>query len=529
MYGKLCNILVNRKKGDKIMTTITKHAKCTRWAVLALAILLCAGLFAGCKRQEQENPTGTNPSDSTGGTTDTGDSLYDEDGYLKDRLDPDLDFKGETFDILGWNSGYDSDFYVELSSGDTVSDAVYSRNLVVQDRMKVTLKTNFIDGNNATQDEWVATAMQSVYGGSKYDMFGCYSMCAGTLYVQGGIQSLSALPHLDFEMPWWSASLIEMSELNGELYFLTGDLSNAFLYNLYFLIYNKDMVAAEALDDPRQLVLDGTWTNEAMMEMTRGIWVDNDGVPGLTTGDRVGFASYGQVHMDCFLAATGIPMAAENSEGVFELTEEFTGNTVQELIETLNEWLWDSGDCLYRVTSGDTAYNTIKSGYALFGAVAGSTIKAFRDENWEYGVLPYPKLNAGQESYYTNLGFAYSNFCVPLNAAAPDMSAAVLECMASESYRSSAPTLFEDCMKSRWSAGDEVDSQMFDIIKGNIYVDVNRIFSSRFIWRQGSIALFRYSLTDNDDNWISKIEGEREYINGILADIAQPEIQPEAE
>ena len=76
----------------------------------------------------------------------------------------------------------------------------------------------------------------------------------------------------------------------------------------------------------------------------------------------------------------------------------------------------------------------------------------------------------------------------------------MLECMASESYRSSAPTLFEDCMKSRWSAGDEVDSQMFDIIKGNIYVDVNRIFSSRFTWQQGSIALFRYSLTDNDDN-----------------------------
>ena len=70
---------------------------------------------------------------------------------------------------------------------------------------------------------------------------------------------------------------------------------------------------------------------------------------------------------------------------------------------------------------------------------------------------------------------------------------------------------------------------MFDIITGNIYVDVSRIFSSRFTWRQGSIALFRYSLTDNDDNWISKIEGEREYINGILADIAQPAIQPEAE
>ena len=76
-------------------------------------------------------------------------------------------------------------------------------------------------------------------------------------------------------------------------------------------------------------------------------------------------------------------------------------------------------------------------------------------------------------------------------------------------------------MKSRWSAGDEVDSQMFDIIKSNIYVDVNRVFSSSFVWRQGAVALFRYSLTGNDDNWISKIQGQKDYINGVLADIVK--------
>lgn len=494
--------------------------KRTRFTVCLLACLLCIGLLAGCKQGGDADPTTGDVQGGTSGDPEE-DSRYDENGYLKDRLDPNLDFGGETFEILGWNSGYDADYYVEMSTGDTVSDAVYTRNLVVQDRMGVTLKTTFIEGNNGTQSEWVATAMQSTYGGGKYDLFGCYSMCAGTLYTQGGIQSLSTMNHLDFEMPWWSASLIEMSKLNDEVYFVTGDLSNAFLYNLYFLLFNKDMVSALNLEDPRQAVLDDAWTLEKMTEMTRGVYLDNDGVPGLSTGDRVGFASYGEVHMDCFLAGSGISMAAPNADGVFELTDDFLGVKTQDLIETLNEWLWDSGDCLYRVTSGDTAYDTIKQGSALFGAVAGSTIKSFREENWEYGVLPYPKLNAEQPSYYTNLGFAYSNFCVPINASDPDMSAAVLECMASESYRSSAPTLFEDCMKSRWSAGDEVDSQMFDIIKSNIYVDVNRVFSSSFVWRQGAVALFRYSLTGNDDNWISKIQGQKDYINGVLADIVE--------
>ena len=486
---------------------------------LLLIFLLLTGMLAGCKGSgKKDTPTGesTKPSENN-----AGEDKYDKNGYLKDTLDPNLNFENEEVNILGWNSGYDCDYWVELSSGDTVSDAVYERNSVVEDRMGVKLKTDFIDGNNGSQSEWVAHAMNTTYGGGKYDLVGCYSMCAGTLYTQGGIQSLSDLPHLNFEMPWWSASLVEMSRLDGDVYFVTGDLSNAFIYNLYFLIYNKDIGNALLLADPRQKVLDGSWTLDEMYTMTRGVYLDNDGVDGLTTGDRVGFASYGQVHMDSFLAGAGIQMAAPNAEGVFTLTQDFTGNTTQTLIEQLNSWLWSSGDCLYRVTTGDTAFITIKQGSALFGAVAGSTISQFRDENWTYSVLPYPKRNAEQTNYYTNLGFAYSNFCVPINASKTEMSSAVLECMASESYRSSAPTLFEDCMKSRWSQGDELDSEMFDIIKGSIYVDVNRVFSSSFVWTESAVALFRNSLTGNDSNWISKIQQHEATINGILGNIVK--------
>ena len=100
------------------------------------------------------------------------------------------------------------------------------------------------------------------------------------------------------------------------------------------------------------------------------------------------------------------------------------------------------------------------------------------------------------------------------------MSAAVLEALGSESHRSSAPALFENCMKSRW-ASDNLDGEMYDIIKGNLYIDSTRIFSSSFTWSSSAVALFRNSLTGNDSNWISKIKGASRSINKVFEGISE--------
>jgi hypothetical protein len=75
-------------------------------------------------------------------------------------------------------------------------------------------------------------------------------------------------------------------------------------------------------------------------------------------------------------------------------------------------------------------------------------------------------------------------------------------------------------MKSRW-ASDNIDGQMYDIIKGNLYIDSTRIFSSSFTWSSGAVALFRNSLTGNDNNWTSKIRGASRNINKVFEGISE--------
>ena len=493
-----------------------------RMITLLMALIFLLSVATGCKKDQPEEQDSDVATESTAGSntsdvTEDTDSLYDENGYLKDTV-PELDFDGYNFKMLGWISGYDSDFYAEVDVGDTIVDAVYYRNEAIKERLNVGLSASLIDGNNASQSQFMTAATNAIMAGgiSEFDLIGSYSMCGGTLATQGLVCDLNTLDYLDFDKPWWSKSLLEMSTVNNELYFVTGDLSNAYLYNLYCLIVNKNLITTYHLDDPRAMVKNGTWTLDIMIEMTKQAGSDDDDTPGKTEGDHYGYVSYGNVHMDCFLAASGIRMAEENSDGIIQLTEDFTGNRMHSLITKVNDWLHNGDEC---VLSQEFGYKNIKNGNALFGAVAFSTVKTFQEATWDYALLPYPKVYDTQDSYYTNLGFGYTNFSIPITVNDPDMSAAVLECMNSEAHRTSTPVLYEKVLKSRYSQ-EALDKEMYDVIRENVYVDANRIFSSSFVWSDSAVALFRNSIINNNSNWLSTISGKKDGINGILATIS---------
>ena len=94
-----------------------------------------------------------------------------------------------------------------------------------------------------------------------------------------------------------------------------------------------------------------------------------------------------------------------------------------------------------------------------------------------------------------------------------------MECMGSEAHRTSAPILYENVFKSRFSQ-DALDKQMYDVLRRNVYSDPNRIFSSSFVWKDSAVSLFRRATHDGNSNWMSAMEGKKEYINGILASIS---------
>ena len=96
------------------------------------------------------------------------------------------------------------------------------------------------------------------------------------------------------------------------------------------------------------------------------------------------------------------------------------------------------------------------------------------------------------------------------------MSAAVLECMASESYRTVSPALFETALKVKY-AGDDATSEMYDIIRGGVVFDIGRIFNDSM--SSLTYSLFRGALQTGNSNWTSTFERNRKSLDKQFAKV----------
>ena len=111
--------------------------------------------------------------------------------------------------------------------------------------------------------------------------------------------------NLDFEKPWWPSNLIEQSTINDKLYFVSGDISANVIYAMYVIFFNKGIQNEFKLEDPYQLVHDGKWTLDKMIDYSKGIYSDTNSNGTKDVGDRAGVYVY-TLHLDPFLWGSDI-------------------------------------------------------------------------------------------------------------------------------------------------------------------------------------------------------------------------------
>ncbi len=434
-----------------------------------LALLMIAPLFAACGENKENNDAGStasqNQTAADGGTADDGTAEEEiTRANYPDTLPDDLDFGGVQLNIISFGSDncqkYDA--LGELN-GDVVLDAVYNRNITVEDRLDV--KLNFIAGS-ADWGGFPGEVLQVLQAGTDdYDLVMEESSQIFSQSIQGYYRDFLTLDNVDLEQPWWYADMMEESQLdNTKRFFLNGDICLTVLFGASTMYFNKPLFT-DYFGDVNQLydsVLDGTWTYDKFADYCRQVYTDENGNGKADDADVMGFR----------FEQWGIPNYMSMSTGLTYVTRDEEGFPILD-IYTENGIRW--GETLYRLLYTDNISmlgskgDTFIAKKSLFYPGMFDTAMALRDVDFDYGILPYPKLD---ESLDYLCGAATANGCgvaIP-NSANPDRisaTTATVEALCAEAYRRVVPAWYDTALKIKYSDAN-IDSQMVDIIYDHI-------------------------------------------------------------
>ncbi|MBQ1258668.1 MAG: hypothetical protein IIX97_01020 [Clostridia bacterium] len=396
------------------------------------------------------------------------------------------DLQEAVIKILAWQDAEMLEFEYEESATDqtSINDAILQRNDAVEKRLNCKLEFVYTPGNNSKQQDYLKKAESFANGDESdfIDMYASYSMTTALLSTKGLTHNLIPLQKengLNFEHPWWPATMVAEAMFDNSLYVCTGDISTNLLWMMETMYFNKDLMK-ELQHDPDELyklVKDGKWTLEKLYEYSKDVYVDTDTNGSKSAGDTYGYVVAWQGYFDDFYVGAGFKICERDSDGKINISEEWGGEAEDSFATAFMDFtktddFWYANSNAYS-GPGVEAFST---GRALFTNNRSRQAKTFRETSeCEYGILPMPKLNELQENYSTNLGFPYTLYAISNTSPSPENTALVLESMAAQSYTAVTPALFYDALQLRYSPEVD-DANTFDILRETVCFDIGRIY-----------------------------------------------------
>lgn len=481
--------------------------------LLALSILLSAGMISCSDGTENSDPVSDTPAISSDNTT--AEETEPEDltpaeqrALIPDEL-PDQTFNGRSY-IIAVEQDKEYEILSEELTGEATNDAVYDRNIRIEDRFDVKIES-YVPSAYPYDD--VKTVVTS--GTYAYDIVGFWNFKAFVPIMAGVLYNWCELPYVDLEKPWHNSLANEPATINGKLYAINSDLSISTLQYTYGMFFNYNIwdrydVASQDFYD---MVFDGTWTVEKMQSMTTGIWEDTNGDGKHDRNDVHGYSVYlGLNNTDVWLAAFDLDVATINDDGTFEITF-FNEKTITALEKAIALSYDKNG---YRNTVGwrDVPTAFAEGKIAMTQLYFGETTESLGEMEDTYGILPLPKFDEAQEGYYTNAWDQFSVYAVPLTVADADkdVTGIIFEALCAESYKTVFPAYYDQALKSRYSA-EPATAEIIDLIMAGRKLE----FTFQFGENLSSLPyMFRNMLASNSTDIASTYKKQQKALNKVM-------------
>ncbi len=425
-------------------------------------------------------------------------------GQANSSLDtqyPNADYAGEKFtfleikhDDLNKKDYYGGEYLdAESITGDTISDAVYERNLKVEEKYNVDVESR--KEPKTAPAEILRNLVMA--GDFSYDAIYGWGYKMGACIVENYFADFSTLPNIDLEKEYWGPSAIEDLTVGDSIYLCINDISMNKLEHAGFYFYNKavyeDFNIEGQFGNIYEHVKDGTWTLDLYLEMVKAVNSDLDGDSVISRDDIFGLVDGNGLGVE-FLHTSGITYTTKNDDGSYNLN--IYSEKSLKIIEKVhavysNDKYVKNYDELINgadITGYDDQYQYARSvfttGHSLFcGGSANATSEApFRNMEDDYGIVPMPKYDKDQENYVSPVSSLASIFAIPattrqdgVSTASMERTGMILEYMAFKSNEIVLPKYYDQVLKGQRLDGE--DAEMLDIIRSTIRYEIAEMTS----------------------------------------------------
>lgn len=415
------------------------------------------------------------------------------------------------------------DISAETEDGNALNDAIYRRNSLIMEKYNVVFDVKVGDVS--------AIISKSVKSGS--DDYGIVlgGLSANTsLAADGNFIELGILPHIDMEKPYWSRAINEDIRISGRNFFGVSDLTIQAYFASGIVYFNKALAKEYQLRDPYQTTIDGRWTLDELISLSRAVSGDVDGNGVLDEKDRYGI-TFNNFAWQILFYGSGETFVKKDDADL--LVWNGSGTRLLSVLQKLMPISQDQTVTLYsenyKAVGGEyrieVCRNAFNEGRALMWLEAMYGVPALREMENDFGILPVPKFDEAQESYGSFVHTTHSSsVAVPTTIGSSEMIGAILEDLTYQSSLTVRPAFIETTLKGKY-ARDNDSEKMIDLIIGNIRTDYGLLLNSYGLGTDSDMRRLMDSgssdassvLAKNEAKYLKVLEKYNDIIRGIPA------------
>lgn len=433
-----------------------KHIKV--FLIILLTASLLTSVFSGCSKSTLSDVTPTNTTEQPATVPSTQERLYP-------KL-PEADFEGYEFRFFTKGPAYEEwaneDIVAEEENGEPINDAVYQRNSVIEDKYNVKLvAVPSANANMFADAKKVISAGDDAYDAMTLNMYDTSKLAAA-----GYLTDLKTIPNIDLSQPWWDQRANIDLTMGKRLYFTVGDLFIMDNDATWLTIFNKKLIADFDLESPYTLVKENKWTIDKLMEMAKGVYSDLNGNGERDREDMYGILTQGESITGLFLGS-GERFVRKNDQDfpVLSVFSDRSQEVVSKVLELhndpylqINYWEWANEPRCFEVTQ-----KMFENNHGLFKLTALQLVIRMRQMETNFGIVPVPKYDEAQDTYYNYVHATASCLSVPVTNTNLDRTGIILEALSAESRYTVRSAYYDISMNGKFLR-DEESIAMLDII-----------------------------------------------------------------